>query len=249
MIRGNTIKEDEKIKVLNQIYKKIKEIEVSVPLQIKNAIDDLVNEAPEALDTLKEIVDNFIQSDWNQNDNTKLDYIKNRICSYSEQINERIIDIAEENDVIDFDKRLGYKLTGNKIQFYVGDNFIFEATAESFQTTVFPEGAASYVVTRYKAIDDIGEYVQIFVKRENTESRWDTFATGGLVDYIGTVAYTKEGYNGNGENYGKILKIKFTEKIETINKIDVKYIPDTIIQKIETLEQKVEQLEQSTNNP
>ena len=77
-IRGDTIYEVERIKLLNKLIAKIKEIEGSIPIQIQQAVDDLVNGAPAALDTLREIVDNFVQSDWNQSDSSKLDFIKNK---------------------------------------------------------------------------------------------------------------------------------------------------------------------------
>ena len=84
------------IKLLNNIKKTIKRVEENVPTQIDNAINQLLDGAPEALDTLKELSDalggnpNFltelnnkidninIEKDWNQNDENADDYIKNR---------------------------------------------------------------------------------------------------------------------------------------------------------------------------
>lgn len=84
------------IKLLNNIKKRIKRVEENVPTQIDDAINQLLDGAPQALDTLKELanalgnnpdiitelnnkIDSIdIKKDWNQNDENADDYIENR---------------------------------------------------------------------------------------------------------------------------------------------------------------------------
>ena len=103
-VKGDTIYDVERIKLLNLILSKVKNIESSIQTQIEEAINNVVAGAPEALDTLKEIADKLsdnddvvtqilnaindrlkiedyvepVQSDWNENDDTKLSFIKNK---------------------------------------------------------------------------------------------------------------------------------------------------------------------------
>lgn len=56
----NTIYEHERIKLLNLILKKIKEIEESIQNKIDQSINNLINGAPESLDTLKELADAIV---------------------------------------------------------------------------------------------------------------------------------------------------------------------------------------------
>lgn len=53
----NTIYEHERIKLLNLILKKTKEVEESIQDKIDQSINNLINGAPEELDTLKELAD------------------------------------------------------------------------------------------------------------------------------------------------------------------------------------------------
>ena len=61
----NTIYEHERIKLLNIILKKIKEIEESIQNKINQSINNLINGAPESLDTLKELADAIVSINTN----------------------------------------------------------------------------------------------------------------------------------------------------------------------------------------
>lgn len=57
----NTIYEHERIKLLNLILKKVKEVEESIQDKINQSVNNLINGAPESLDTLKELADAIVE--------------------------------------------------------------------------------------------------------------------------------------------------------------------------------------------
>lgn len=60
-MQGNTLYENEKIKLLGLLIKRIKNLESSVSEQVNTAITNLINGAPEELDTLKELADAIVE--------------------------------------------------------------------------------------------------------------------------------------------------------------------------------------------
>lgn len=86
------------IKLLNDIKKTIKRVEQNVPIQIDNAINQLLNGAPEALDTLKELADAL-----GNNDNfatyitNQISELNNKITSDYEQISRKVTSLSSQS--------------------------------------------------------------------------------------------------------------------------------------------------------
>lgn len=245
MIKGNTLRENEKIKVLNQIHKKIKEVEASIPIQIKQAIDDLVNGAPEALDTLKEIVDNFVQVNWNQNNNEKLDYIKNRIC-WEEDIDdenfEYELNTFDQNQYPVYTNRFGYKITslGNdeyKIDFYKESELItsYVCVNDSSNKPYAGVKLRCSLKKQHSVGSSLDSYVNLY---------YDVLNNKILKNNLNFYSYSVENgitYVASDDDDEVVPQSLKFHKIGTIvHKLDEKYIPSSIIQRIEALEQAIQ---------
>ena len=86
------------IKLLNDIKKTIKRVEQNVPIQIDNAINQLLDGAPQALDTLKELADAL-----GNNDNfatyitNQITELNNKITSDYEQISRKVTSLSSQS--------------------------------------------------------------------------------------------------------------------------------------------------------
>ena len=86
------------IKLLNDIKKTIKRVEQNVPIQIDNAINQLLDGAPQALDTLKELADAL-----GNNDNfatyitNQITELNNRIDSNFEQTSRKVTSLSSQS--------------------------------------------------------------------------------------------------------------------------------------------------------
>lgn len=266
IIRGDTIRDEERIKLLNKIIAKLKEIEESIPVKIRQAIDALVDNSPETYDTLRELYEGLVlQPDWEQDDDTKLDFIKNKPTipeqvksDWNENDNTKASYIQNRthyedittipnyeyilNDKLSGTNRLGYKVISisqsiKDIEFYCEQDLItrerinldessgdYNALSATFRNIHYRTNGSSDGETG--AYCEMRYYHQSQNVTINGESIYQTVVENGIT-YIILDQYGRSKANA----------IKYTKIEQVIQKLDIKYIPDSLIQRIEACEQ------------
>jgi hypothetical protein len=166
----------------------------------------------------------LVQSDWNQNDETAKDYIKNRIC-YTKDATETIV----LNSTLPFTDNSSSGLTV----------FSYQYTSSNMK---FNEG------TTYTVNFDTTSYTCIAF----TDDRLSNAVILGNLGIVGMSSATNEPFaiitNNKGDNGLQIVtnltgtshNVKIAESHTEIVKLDKKYIPDDIFINIENIDNKVE---------
>lgn len=174
--------------------------------------------------TKKYVDDSHVQSDWNQNDETTKDYIKNRIC-YTKDATE----ITVLNSILPFTDMSSSDLTV----------FNYQDTSSNIK---FNEG------TTYTVNFDTTSYTCIAF----TDDRLSNAVILGNLGIAGMSSATNEPFaiitDNKGDNGLQIVtnltgtshNVKIAESHTEIVKLDKKYIPDDIFTNIESIDNKVE---------
>lgn len=174
----------------------------------------------------KKYVDNSgAQSDWNQNDATAKDYIKNRIC-YTKDATETIVlnSTLSFTDISQQDKTVfSYQDTSSSIKFNEGTvyNVNFDSISYSciaFTNTNIPN---SVILGNLRAVSELSS-----TTNEPFVMVTDSKGSQGLQILT----------NLTGTSHS----VKITEIHTEIIKLDKKYIPDDIFTSIENIDNKVE---------
>ena len=221
--------------------------------KIQEAINNLIDGAPEAYDTLREIAaalgdegvvgqllqaiskklnaSDYIQTDWNQEDNTKKDFIKNR-THYSQrelQLKEIILN-SQTND-------LTYTTNNGIVTIYNNGVELPFVGREGFSSWSNGSGGRAYEVEDVLCKDNnLPNYnggqsiILTFKNLSNTVTKTGkAWMYNGRIktnyDHISGIATTV----GNGLNYlpsdGYLYSIKGYVDVENVQKLDKKYLP------------------------
>ena len=237
------------IKLLNDIKKRIKRVEENVPIQIDDAINQLLNGAPQALDTLKELADalgndgNFatsianqitelnnkidsinVKKDWNQNDENADDYIENRTH-------------YKENSEIQFytDVNLTNKISvNNAIELFnsyvdcrnISEHNTLNANKDKLYSKVvyysesYPqENGQIKTIIFYKVKNNNKYGIGIENKTNNESVQRDVI----LLENDGVFTI-----NDFEEKHGLYTQYSFVKSEEVYHKLDINYIPNNI---------------------
>lgn len=167
----------------------------------------------------------LVQSDWNQNDETAKDYIKNRIC-YTKDATETIVlnSTLSFTDISQQDKTVfSYQDTSSTIKFNEGTvyNVNFDSISYSciaFTNTNIPNGV---ILGNLGAVSELSS-----ATNEPFVMVTDSKGSQGLQILT----------NLTGTSHS----VKITEIHTEIIKLDKKYIPDDIFTSIENIDNKVE---------
>lgn len=168
----------------------------------------------------------LVQSDWNQNDITAKDYIKNRIC-YTKDATETIVlnsalsftDISEQNKTV-----FSYQDTSSSIKFNEGTVYNVNFDSISYSCIAFTN---TDILPNYVILGNL-KIVSEFPSATNEPFFMATDSKGSQGLQILT--------NLTGTSHS----VKITESHAEIIKLDKKYIPDDIFTSIENIDNKVE---------
>lgn len=168
----------------------------------------------------------LVQSDWNQNDTTAKDYIKNRIC-YTKDATETIvlnstlsfIDISQQDKTV-----FSYQDTSSSIKFNEGTVYNVNFDSISYSCIAFTN---TDILPNYVILGNL-EIVSEFPSATNEPFFMVTDSKGSQGLQILT--------NLTGTSHS----VKITESHAEIIKLDKKYIPDDIFTSIENIDNKVE---------
>lgn len=167
----------------------------------------------------------LVQSDWNQNDTTAKDYIKNRIC-YTKDATETIVlnstlpftDISSSSGLTVF----SYQDTSSNIKFNEGTTYTVNFDTTSYTCIAFTDDRLSNAVI----LGNLGIAGMSSATNEPFAIITDSKGSQGLQILT----------NLTGTSHS----VKITEIHTEIIKLDKKYIPDDIFTSIENIDNKVE---------
>lgn len=166
----------------------------------------------------------LVQPDWNQNDETAKDYIKNRIC-YTKDATE----ITVLNSILPFTDIsssgltvFGYQDTSSNIKFNEGTTYTVNFDTTSYTCIAFTDARLSNAVI----LGNLGIAGMSSAKNEPFAIITDNKGDNGL--------QIVTNLTGTSHN------VKIAESHTEIVKLDKKYIPDDIFINIENIDNKVE---------
>lgn len=166
----------------------------------------------------------LVQSDWNQNDETAKDYIKNRIC-YTKDATETIVlnstlpftDISSSGLTV-----FSYQYTSSNIKFNEGTTYTVNFDTTSYTCIAFTDDRLSNAVI----LGNLGIVGMSSATNEPFAIITDNKGDNGL--------QIVTNLTGTSHN------VKIAESHTEIVKLDKKYIPDDIFINIENIDNKVE---------
>lgn len=166
----------------------------------------------------------LVQSDWNQNDETAKDYIKNRIC-YTKDATETIVlnstlpftDISSSGLIV-----FSYQDTSSNIKFNEGTTYTVNFDTTSYTCIAFTDDRLSNAVI----LGNLGIVGMSSATNEPFAIITDNKGDNGL--------QIVTNLTGTSHN------VKIAESHTEIVKLDKKYIPDDIFINIENIDNKVE---------
>lgn len=166
----------------------------------------------------------LVQSDWNQNDETAKDYIKNRIC-YTKDATETIVlnstlpftDISNSGLTV-----FRYRDTSSNIKFNEGTTYTVNFDTTSYTCIAFTDDSLSNMVI----LGNLG-----IIGLSSVTNEPFAIITDNEGDYGLQIVTNLTGTSHN---------VKIVENHTEIVKLDKKYIPDDIFINIENIDNKVE---------
>ncbi len=245
--------------------------------KIRSAIENLINDAPEAYDTLKELYEGLIvQPDWNENNENKLSFIKNKpdvVQSDYDQNDDKIADFIknrpfysqdtfelneivlnsgenkfsfkEENNIIYLywdGVKLPFKAIRGDIGFGSGNKIVWDSY--QIDNNLVNDAAASIGISSKQIWITLKTLDGLHTKETSLYIRNSfNIVNNGLDSYVGFAEsnYNNGWYNGSSLNITPnnfvIYSIHGWTKNEFIKKIDKKFIPDEIEERITNLEE------------
>lgn len=171
-----------------------------------------------------------VQADWNQNDETAKDYVKNRICYTKDATEITVLDSTlsftevSENDLTAY----SYQDTSSNIKFNEGTTYIVNFDTTSYTCIAFTNASLSNAVI----LGNLGIAGMPSATNEPFAMITDSKGDQGL-----QIVTNLTGASHN---------VKIAENHTEIVKLDKKYIPDDIFTDIKNIDDKVEDLINNT---
>ncbi len=231
------------IKLLNDIKKRIKLVEENVPTQIDDAINQLLDGAPQALDTLKELADALgnnpdiitelnnkidsidIKKDWNQNDENADDYIENR-THYKEESEYIFYSDDSLNNKLTIDEAVAR--LKSSMNFTTGIHFKYKRIKLADNTVVSSEIGVFYVLFAFNRLQFVYKngsgYTTVSNKYSNGYKNLDILNRADITKetLINWIKNNVDGYDISGNNGKIVADLEKTE--EVYHKLDKEYL-------------------------